>query len=109
MELGQMLNSNGDIEGKTRNTSWDEFRKGVRESEKPKPSPTEKGCPKDIKECADGTIVARNALNDCKFDECPDVRINEVKMEKGLLGLDYKTVLLGLAVLGVGYLILKKK
>ena len=89
MELGQMLNSVGE--------------------EELNPIPEEKGCPKDMKECADGTTVKRNPSKKCEFDDCPDIRINEVKMEKGILGLDYKFILLGLGVLVAGYFIMKKK
>ncbi len=40
----------------------------------PPPSMPEEGavCAADMKQCADGSTVIRNATQDCAFDRCPD-------------------------------------
>lgn len=39
----------------------------------PPPSMPEEGavCAADVKQCADGSTVSRNATQDCAFDRCP--------------------------------------
>ena len=86
MDLGQMINANG----------------------KTKDVESEKACTKDTKTCPDGSIVARNPANNCEFYDCPPVRINEMRVEKGILGLDYKQVIAITAAAILIYFVVKK-
>lgn len=101
MELSQMLNATAENPPIVDDSSYKKEDEVVEEGKIV-------ACPKDIKQCPDGTTLTRKSKNGCKFDDCPPVRVNEMKLEKGILGLDYKTVLLGVAVLVVGYFIIKK-
>ena len=96
MELGQMMNASADTDERT---SVLEKDKGANES---KDAPKQI-CKKDTTTCPDGSVVRRNPEKNCEFDDCPDVRVNEMDMKKGILGLDYKQVLLIVALGIAGY------
>ena len=92
MELGQMMNASADL------TTEVEKKAGKETKDAPK-----KICKKDTSTCPDGSTVRRNPDKNCEFDDCPEIRVNEMDMIKGILGLDYKQVLLIVALGIAGY------